>query len=147
MKVTFGSNSDRLFNIFENNLFRMSIIKIPMLYVGSRGEKQLYTLFDSGANLSCINPEHLAGIEIPTTLGRIRKLATASEGHFIEIKEVVRLDFYINDTLLSDEFLIVPNLSEEAIIGVATLQKWRIKLDFEHDKVIVDPKVAKLQLI
>ena len=37
-------------------------------------------------------------------------------------------------------------LSEEAIIGVATLQKWRIKLHFEHDKVIVDPKAAKLSL-
>jgi hypothetical protein len=125
----------------------MSIIKIPMLYVGSKGETQLYTLFDSGANLSCINPENLRGIEIPTLLGRIRKLATASEGHYIEIKEVVRLDFYINDVLLSDEFLIVPNLSEEAIIGVATLQKWRIKLDFEYDKVIVDPKVGRHQLI
>ena len=35
----------------------MSIIKHPLLYVGSKGEKYLYTLFDSGANLSCINPE------------------------------------------------------------------------------------------
>jgi len=52
-----------------------------------------------------------------------------------------------NDILLSDEFLLDPGLSEEAIIGAATLQKWRIKLDFEHDQVIVDPKVAKLQRI
>lgn len=66
---------------------------------------------------------------------------------FIEIKERITLDFYINDILLSDEFLVVPALSEEAIIGSATLQKWRIKLDFEHDTVYVDPKVAKLQLI
>ena len=77
----------------------------------------------------------------------MRKLSTASEGHYIEIKERVTLDFYINDVLLSDEFLVVPGLSEEAIIGAATLKKWRIKLDFEHDQVIVDPKVAKLQLI
>ncbi|MGE9312806.1 hypothetical protein ACLOAU_14245 [Niabella sp. CJ426] len=40
---------------------------------------------------------------------------------FIEVKYAVRLDFYINDVLLSDEFLVVPNLSEEAIIGAATL--------------------------
>lgn len=125
----------------------MSIIKHPLLYVGSKGEKSLYTLFDSGANLSCINPDLIEGIEKPVSLGRIRKLATASEGHFIEVKEAVRLDFYINDILLSDEFLLVPNLSEEAVIGAATLQKWRIKLDFEHDQVIVDPKVAKLQLM
>ncbi len=125
----------------------MSIIKLPLLYVGSKGEKILYTLFDSGANLSCINPDYLTGIESPVPLGRVRKLATASEGHYIEIQEAVRLDFYVNDILLSDEFLLVPNLSEEVIIGAATLQKWRIKLDFEHDQVIVDPKVAKLQLI
>ena len=125
----------------------MSILKLPLLYVGSKGERNLYTLFDCGANLSCINSKELEGLENPVSLGKIRKLATASEAHFIEIKERVTLDFYINDVLLSDEFLVVPNLSEEAIIGAATLQKWRIKVDFEHDQVIVDPKSAKLQLI
>jgi hypothetical protein len=125
----------------------MSILKLPILYVGSKGEKHMYTLFDSGANLSCINPAIIEDIETRIPLGRIRRLATASEGHYIEIKEVIRLDFYIHDVLLSDEFLLVPGLSEEAIIGVATMQKWRIKLDFEYDRVIVDPKVAKLQLI
>ncbi|MFT3750621.1 MAG: retropepsin-like aspartic protease [Agriterribacter sp.] len=125
----------------------MSILKLPLQFVGSKGEKTLYTLFDSGANLSCIDPNYLDDLEMPVSLGTTRKLSTASEGHFIEIKERVTLDFYINDVLLSDEFLVVPGLSEEAIIGAATLQKWRIKLDLEHDKVIVDPKVAKLQLI
>lgn len=125
----------------------MSIIKHPLLYVGSKGEKRLYTLFDSGANLSCINPDFIEDLETPVSLGRTRKLLTASEGHYIEVKYVIRLDFYINDVLLSDEFLVVPGLSEEAVIGAATLQKWRIKLDFEHDQLIVDPKVSKMQLI
>jgi len=26
------------------------------------------------------------------------------------------------------------------------MQKWRIKLDFEHDQAHVDPKMARLQL-
>lgn len=125
----------------------MSVLKMPLLYVGSKGEKNIYTLFDSGANLSCINPDYSDEISEKQPLGRIRKLATASEGHYIEVKFAVRLDFYLNDVLLSDEFLVVPGLSEEAIIGSATLQKWRIKLNFEEDKVEVDPKVAKLQLI
>ena len=56
------------------------------------------------------------------------------------------VDFYINDVRLSDEFYVVPGLSEDAILGVNTFQKWRIKLDFEHDTVIVDPKVAKAML-
>jgi hypothetical protein len=125
----------------------MSVIKLPLLFVGSKGENHLYTLFDSGANLSCISPDYVDVLTEPQTLGRIRRIATASEGHYIEVKEVVRLDFYLHDVLLSDEFLVVPGLSEEAIIGAATMQKWRIKLNFEHDTVEVDPKVAKMQLI
>ncbi len=74
-------------------------------------------------------------------------MITASEEHFIEVKEAVRLIFYIDDFLLSDEFLVIPGLSEEAIIGATTLQKWRIKLDFEHDQVIVDPRSANLQVL
>ena len=124
----------------------MSVIKIPILFVGSKGEAMLYSLFDSGANLSCINPDLLNTLENPVKLGRKRNIYTAAEGHFIEIDAAVRLDFYLEDVLLSDEFLVVPGLSEEAIIGAATMQKWRIKLDFEHDTVHVDPKVAKMQL-
>ena len=124
----------------------MSVIKIPIYFLGSLGEVRLYTLFDSGANLSCINPHQIVNVENPVNLGVTRNLHTASEGHFIEVTQVVRLDFYLEDVLLSDEFLLVPGLSEEAIIGAATMQKWRLKLDFEHDTVHVDPKVARLQL-
>ena len=74
------------------------------------------------------------------------RVATAAEGTYLEIKYRVSLDFYIDDIRLSDEFYLVPTLSEEAILGVNTFQKWRIKLDFETDKVIVDPKVAKAML-
>jgi hypothetical protein len=125
----------------------MSIIKIPVLYAGSKGEKSLYTLFDSGAHLSCINPDFIEELEIPVLLGRVRRLATASLGHCIEVKEALRLDFFIDDIQLSDEFLVVPGLSEEAIIGVATMQKWRMKLDFEHDRIIVDPTLARMRLM
>ena len=62
-------------------------------------------------------------------------------------RDQIAITFYVDDVQLSDEFLVIAGLSEEAIIGAATIQKWRIKLDFEHDKVIVDPKVAKLQLV
>ncbi len=55
----------------------------------------------------------------------------------------MKLDFYYQDICLSDEFMVISGLSEEVIIGVDILQKWRIKLDFEHDTVIKDPKVAK----
>lgn len=45
----------------------------------------------------------------------------------------------------SDKFMILPGLSEALIIGAATMQKWRIKLDFEKEEVIIDPWVARLR--
>ena len=124
----------------------MSIIKLPLHYEGSQGEKVLYTLFDSGATFSCISPDAIEDLENPVKLFRPLEVATAAVGHFLRIEERISVDFYINDVRLSDEFYIVPGLSEDAILGVNTFQKWRIKLDFEHDTVIVDPKVAKAML-
>lgn len=125
----------------------MAILKFPVLFVGAKGEKTMDALFDSGASLSCIHPDQIEELAEPQFLGRTRKVETASEGHFIEVKYHVALEFYINDVLLSDEFLMVPGLSEDVIIGAATMQKWRIKLNFEEDKVEVDPRAAKLKLI
>lgn len=125
----------------------MSVIKLPLQYLGSKGDKILYSLFDSGANLSCIHPDSIDSLENIQPLPRSRFILTASESHRIEVTHVARLEFYVHDVLISDEFLIVPGLTEEVVIGAATMQKWRIKLDFEYDTVHVDPKVMKMQLI
>ena len=121
----------------------MSIIRLPLLFEGSKGEKTINTLFDSGATFSCMSLKTAEGL---ATLEKMRhpiEVATASEGNYLRIEYAIRLDFYYNDIRLSDEFMVIPGLSEEAILGVNTFQKWRIKLDFEHDTVIIDPKVAK----
>jgi predicted aspartyl protease len=123
------------------------ILRIPIRYEGSKGDKILYTLFDSGATYSCISDEQVEDLEELLKLHTPLCLATASSGTYMEITHTTRLDFYHDDIRLSDEFLVVPGLSEDAIIGAATMQKWRIKLDFENDQVLIDPGVAKLILI
>ncbi len=123
------------------------IIRIPLRFEGSKGEKTLYALFDSGATYSCIAEESVEDLEEIIKLHTPLRLATASDATYMEITYTTRLDFYHEDVRLSDEFLVVPALSEEVIIGAATMQKWRLKLDFENDRVIVDPRVAKLILI
>ena len=125
----------------------MSIIKVPLLFAGSLGEKHLNVLYDSGKNYSCINPKFLDNLELPIPLEQALMIRTMFESRMYHVTHRVSLDFYMDDVLLSDEFLVIPRLSEEAIIGAATMQKWRIKLDFEHDIAIVDPKVAKMQLV
>lgn len=124
----------------------MSIIKVPLQFEGSKGEKRLYTLFDSGATFSRISPKHAAELATLEKLRRPLEVATAAKDTYLKIDHRVALDFYYNDIRLSDEFLVVPNMSEDVILGVNTFQKWRIKLDFEHDTVIIDPKVAKAML-
>ena len=128
------------------NFNRMSI-KIPIRYEGENGEKTLYTLFDSAATFSCIHPDFIKDIGDAQKLHRPLEVSTASEGIYLKIKQRIITDFYINEIRMSDEFMIVPNLSEDAIIGATTMQKWRIKLDFEHNNAIINPKIEKAILI
>jgi hypothetical protein len=107
----------------------MSIIKLPIRFEGSKGEKTLYAHFDSGANLSCIHEDFAQEITDLIAYPYPKRLATASEHHFIEIESRIVTDFYVEEVQLSDEFLVVPGMSEDAIIGAATMQKWRMKLE------------------
>lgn len=123
------------------------IIRLPMRFEGSKGEKNLYALFDSGATYSCIHEEIAEDLEVLTNLHIPMRMVTATASTFMEIKHRVTLDFYHYDTRLTDEFYVIPDLSKEVIIGASTMQKWRIKLDFENDNIILDPRVSKAILI
>jgi hypothetical protein len=123
------------------------IIKIPVRYEGSNGEKILYTLFDSGSSFSCIHPEHVKDLAEPIKMRTPFEVATASADSRILINERMTMDFFIQDIHMFDDFMVVPGLSEDVIIGATTMQKWRLKLDFEHDIVVVDPRVAQAILL
>jgi hypothetical protein len=125
----------------------MAIIRKEIELVGSKSKKKEIALFDSGATYSCIRKEIAQELEIILPLTRPIRLITAQEKNYMEVKERVVLDFYISGYRFSDEFLIIENLSEKVIIGAATLQKWRLKLDFEKEDIIIDPRVTEIQLI
>jgi hypothetical protein len=125
----------------------MAIIAKQLKLVGSKGEKVLEGLFDSGSTFSCIErtlAEKLASLERITPP---LEFETAEKKRTIKATEAVRLDFYLNGYRFSDEFMVISNLSEEVIIGTATMQKWRFKLDFENEEVIIDPRVTRLRLL
>ncbi len=125
----------------------MSIIQKEIRLVGSKGKKTELALFDSGATYSCITPELAKQIETVTSLPEPMSFGTAKNGDTVTAMERVSLNFYIGEYRFSDEFMLIEGLSENVIIGAATLQKWRFKLDFEHDDVIIDPRVTKLRLL
>lgn len=125
----------------------MAIIEKRVQLEGIKGELKIEALFDSGASYSCIEKELAVRLSVLISLRRPLRFALAEAGRSIEAMEKVLLDFYIDGYRFSDEFIVIPNLSEKLIIGTTTMQKWRLKLDFEREEVIIDPKVTKLRLV
>ena len=119
----------------------------PLDFRGDKGRAEVNTRFNSGSTYSCLSPEIANQLGTSLRLPEPLKLDTAYKGRFIRIEESIRLDFYLHNLRLTDEFMIVPGLSEEAIIGATTMQKWRIKLDFEHDEIVTDPRANRLILM
>jgi hypothetical protein len=124
----------------------MAIIQRKIKLVGPLGESEITALFDSGASVSCIRPDVAATLEHAIAIQPPWRISTAKEGAELEVAERVSLDFYINGYRFMTDFYIVPGLTEEAIIGATTMQQWRFKLDFEHEEVIIDPRVTRMRL-
>ena len=125
----------------------MAVIIKRIKLRGSRGEAERDALFDSGSTYSCMRPDLAERLGMVDPLPEPMEFITAEEGSKVKAEGAVRLNFYIGEYRFSDEFMVIEKLSNGVIIGAATLQKWRLKLDFERDEVIIDPKVTKLWLL
>ena len=125
----------------------MAIIEKTIKLVGSKAGQEVAAIFDSGATYSCIIPELADKLEIAVNLPEPIEFAAAEKERKLIAKQRVSLDFYIDGYRFSDEFMLIPELSPAVIIGAATLQKWRMKLNFETDEVIIDPRVTKFRLL
>ena len=125
----------------------MAIIEEPVELRGSKGSREVIALFDSGSTYSCIRPDIAREVEVVVPLPEPMEFGTAKDGETVSAREGVRLNFILQGYRFSDEFMVIEGLSEEVIIGAKTLQSWRMKLDFEAEKVIIDPRVTKLRLM
>ena len=125
----------------------MAVLQKRIKLVGSKGSQEVEAIFDGGSTYSCLPPKLAKKLEIIVPLPEPMDFGTAKKGEKLTATQSVRLNFYLNGYRFSDEFMIIPGLSEEAIIGAKTMQAWRFKLDYENDEVIIDPRVTKLRLL
>ena len=125
----------------------MTGIKKKIHLKGSKGNKEVKALFDSGATYSCISPELAGELTTLIPLDEPMEFGTAEEGRRVTAREAIRINFYMDGYRFSDEFMVIPGLPMDVIIGAKTLQSWRMKLDFENDEVIIDPSVTELWLL
>ena len=125
----------------------MAVIEKELRLAGSKGERKVKAIFARGSTYSCIEPELAEELGMVELLPEPMDFGTAKEGESLSAKEAIRLNFYLDGYRFSDEFMLIPNLSEPVLIGAKTLQAWRLKLNFETDEVIIDPRVTKLRLL
>jgi len=125
----------------------MAVIEKEIKVVGSKGEEMVNAIFDSGSTYSCIQAQLAEKLGMIEPLPEPMNFGTAKEGERLSATQRIALNFHLDGYRFSDEFMLIPGLSEPVIIGAKTLQAWRLKLNFETDEVIIDPRVTKLRLL
>lgn len=128
----------------------MSILSGTISLTGSRGRTTRVALFDSGADYSMIRRDIAESLAEPIALPDPENwiFETARAGDEIHATHAVRLDFRFEDSdaRFSDEFIIFDEAAEEVIIGAATMQKWRITLDFENEQIVYRKTARRLRV-
>ena len=126
----------------------MALLSKPVIIAGSMGRREVNAFFDSGASYSCINDELADDIAILEPLPDPMEFETAEKDAVVEAGYAIRVDFYFTDTQrrFTDEIIVIENLSEDLIIGANTMQKWKIRLDFEAEEVLYDKKMHRLRI-
>ncbi len=126
----------------------MSLIESPLTIAGAVGRKDVWALFDSGASYSCMSRRLAESVSHLEPLPEPMEFETAEPGAVLVARYAVRIDFFFPESSrrFSDEALVFDGLSEDLIIGAATMQKWKISLDFEHERVIFDRCMHRLRI-
>lgn len=123
----------------------MGLIYKEVVLRGDKGEERFQALWDNGSSESFIRRD-LAG-----NVGTILRLSAPRQFEMgkgmLSVEESTGIvDVKVAGFDLFWHFLVVPDLSEELIIGADFLQRWKIKLDPESERIIIDPKALKLKL-
>lgn len=92
----------------------MTVILKSIRLVGSKDSEEVKAVFDSGATYSCIQPKLAQRLGAPEALPEPMDFNTAEEGRTVQAEQAVRLNFYLDDHRFSDEFMLIPGLSEAA---------------------------------
>jgi hypothetical protein len=125
----------------------MGILARRMEFWGDKNGSEEEALFDSGASFPFVREDVAERLATLLPLREPLSFETARQSQPVTATHVVRLEFRLNGHRLSDEFMVLEGLTEPAVIGAATMQKFRMKLDFEQETIAVDPSLSRLRII
>lgn len=124
----------------------MGLILKKLRVLGDKGERRVQALFDTGASASFIRRDVAEPL---ATLVRLPSAEVYTLGDGVgrlRATETVILHVLLKGIRISDNFIVVPRLSDEMIIGANTLRKWRMRLDLDNEDVLIDRRVSRLLL-
>jgi predicted aspartyl protease len=124
----------------------MGLIVRRLKVAGDKGERRLEVLFDTGASASFVRQDAVEKIATSLRLPSPEAYTLGDGVGKLRVRETAVLYVYIDGVRISDNFIVAPKLSDPVIIGASTLQKWRVKLDLEHEKIMIDKRMARLLL-
>lgn len=107
--------------------------------------RTLKALMDTGASESFINAAEARKLARPSTMAHPMKIKLGKGSTVID--QVIFAYVNLNGYRLHWTFYVVPELTEELILGADFFQRWKIKLDPEKEKIIIDPKALQVKLV
>lgn len=125
----------------------MGILIKPVTLRGDKGQIHLDGMFDTGSTYSVIRKDIAERLATIIPLDEPIILRTAEQERMLTVTHRVVLTIWLNGYRLSDEFMVIEQLSRPILIGAATMQKWRIRLDIANEEIIVDPTATELWLL
>jgi len=125
----------------------MGVLTRKVTLAGDRGEREVQALFDSGASFTFLRKDVAEKVATPLRMAKPRAFELAEEGRHLTVTEMTVLDVELNGFRLVTEVFVSEKLAEEFIVGARTMQSWRMKLDFEKDRIEIDPETQRLRLM
>lgn len=123
----------------------MGLVYKQVKLTGPKASKEFTALMDTGASESFIRREEAQVIATPYKMPEPMTLELG-KGE-LKADEAIFTYLDLDGVRLHWTFIVVPDLTEQVIIGADFFQRWKIKLDPETERIIFDPKALKLKLV
>lgn len=123
----------------------MGLIYKTVRVTGSKAEREVKALFDTGSSRCVLSRDVARSVEgvVPIAIPLQIETATA----VAQAREAIHVAVWLDGHPLQWVFYVVDGLTEPAIVGADFLQIRKIKLDPEHETLILDPNALKLKLV
>lgn len=106
----------------------MPNLKMPVLLSGDKDKVNASALVDTGASFSFVTRSVAEKIGTITMMPTPQKF-TLGNGGMIVINEQVTLEMQIEGLLIADNFMVIDQAPDEVILGLATMNKYRLRID------------------